>query len=109
MIVAYLGWAIYASLYIFRPRSRTDSHTILTTAVLLAFWAMFAIQRSPWTFYVYVAFPCYFWNQVITHAGKPMMVWFRDSQNSPRIYAKFLFWTVLVVGVLQSMVVREIQ
>ena len=38
-----------------------------------------------------------------------MMVWFRDSQNSPRIYAKFLFWTILVVGVLQSMVVREIQ
>ena len=38
-----------------------------------------------------------------------MIVLIGDSQNSPRIYAKFLFWTILVVGVLQSMVVREIQ
>ena len=108
MIVAYLGWAIYASLYIFRPQPGSDSHTIVTTVVLLAFWAMFAIQRSPWTFYVYVAFPCYFWNQVITHAAQPMVVWFRGPQKSPRIYAKRLSQAALVVGVLQSMVVREI-
>ena len=109
VIVAYLGWAIYASLYVFRPRPGTGSHTILMMTVLLAFWTVFAIQRSPWTFYVYVAFPCYFWNQVITHTAKPLMAWFRGSPKSCRIYAKRLFQAVLVVGVLQSMVVRGIR
>lgn len=107
VIVAYLGWAAYASLYIFRPQPGTDSHIILTTAILLVFWAAFAIQRSPWTFYVYVAFPCYFWNQVVTHAAKPTIAWFRGSQKSPLIYAKLFFQATLIVGALQSMVVRE--
>ncbi|EIM84449.1 PigN-domain-containing protein [Stereum hirsutum FP-91666 SS1] len=42
-----------------------STSTLLSSAVLTAFWALFAMQKSPWTFYIYVAFPVYFWGCVI--------------------------------------------
>ncbi|KAF9474339.1 GPI ethanolamine phosphate transferase 1 [Pholiota conissans] len=71
---AYLGWAAYASLYIFRPldtiplsenSSIPNFVTTASWAILFAFWASFALQRSPWSFYIYIAFPCYFWEQFL--------------------------------------------
>jgi phosphatidylinositol glycan class N len=38
---------------------------ILSGVVLLIFWALFAVQKSPLMFYVYIVFPCYFWQQFL--------------------------------------------
>ncbi|KAH9482188.1 GPI ethanolamine phosphate transferase 1 [Psilocybe cubensis] len=82
---AYLGWAAYASLFLFRPLDYTtsvlkpsnqDIRKALNAGswtILAAFWLSFSVQRSPWSFYVYITFPCYFWNQflsqVVTTSG----------------------------------------
>ncbi|KAG6845535.1 hypothetical protein H0H87_007779 [Tephrocybe sp. NHM501043] len=58
VIAAYIGWAAYASLYIFRPlvsgglRKATIYVDTIAAAVLVGFWALFALQHAPWTFYV---------------------------------------------------------
>ncbi|KAF8076905.1 Phosphatidylinositolglycan class N-domain-containing protein [Lyophyllum atratum] len=107
---AYIGWAAYASLYIFRPMdymsvapaSACNNGIVDAVAgvTLLGFWALFAVQRAPWTFYVYIAFPCYFWHQVLSQImlGLPNQVRGRVS------YLKVLVSTVMTVAVLQGMV-----
>ena len=78
---AYMGWTAYAVLHILRyqdyrpvggggkPAPLSSSTTFVVTVaswiVLLAFWTLFALQRSPWSFYVYITFPCYFWWRVL--------------------------------------------
>ncbi|KAF8967451.1 Phosphatidylinositolglycan class N-domain-containing protein [Flammula alnicola] len=72
---AYLGWAAYASLHILRPLdiiysahgtpTTISSVTICSWIILVAFWVSFAVQKAPWSFYVYIAFPCYFWEQFL--------------------------------------------
>jgi len=65
---AYLGWAAYAVLHIVRPLDYRSSGgklsslsasamlfvTVGSWVVLLAFWTLFAVQHSPWSFYVYI-------------------------------------------------------
>ncbi|KAF7302545.1 PigN domain-containing protein [Mycena chlorophos] len=103
--VAYTGWTAYASLFIFRPLDSVLSRpgvarsaTVFAFAALAAFWTLFAIQRSPWTYYLYVAFPCYFWHQFAVQAA-PVF---------PRLRNVASAWVVLygaaVIVVLQSMV-----
>ncbi|KAF8180205.1 Phosphatidylinositolglycan class N-domain-containing protein [Pholiota molesta] len=74
---AYLGWAAYASLYIFRPLDAISNAgpsfiptliTIGSWLTVVGFWASFALQKSPWSFYVYIAFPCYFWQQFLVQS-----------------------------------------
>ncbi|KAF8626715.1 hypothetical protein AX17_006482 [Amanita inopinata Kibby_2008] len=120
--VAYLGWAAYGSLFIFGTRRRTgpDAHfgsevppsqnwivtsiiNGLTILIIAACWAAFAIQRSPWTFYVYVLFPCYFWNQVLLQVVPRISQW--PWSEAPSIdYGKLIGVGMLVVGSLQAMV-----
>ncbi|KDQ23723.1 hypothetical protein PLEOSDRAFT_1094573 [Pleurotus ostreatus PC15] len=93
--VAYVGWAAYSSLYIFRPlkqlkagSSRIPSspiNTALSLAVLLSFWTVFALQRSPWTFYLYVAFPCYFWHQFLAQANRSQLPLLQGSGLARRL------------------------
>jgi GPI ethanolamine phosphate transferase 1 len=82
---AYMGWTSYAILHILRykdyrrsvgggkPASLSTSTSLLVTVaswlVVLAFWTLFALQHSPWSFYVYIMFPCYFWWRVLEELG----------------------------------------
>ncbi|KDQ33941.1 hypothetical protein PLEOSDRAFT_1032825 [Pleurotus ostreatus PC15] len=71
----YVGWAAYSSLYISRPLDQSLSQrasprasttiTVLVTLVLCCSWAVFALQHSPWTYYIYISFPCFFWRQFL--------------------------------------------
>ena len=85
---AYMGWTAYAVLHILRlrdfrsldggkPASHSTSTTFLVTIaswlVLLAFWTLFALQHSPWSFYVYIMFPCYFWWRVLEELGTAIL------------------------------------
>ncbi|KAK7063739.1 PigN domain-containing protein [Favolaschia claudopus] len=100
---AYTGWAAYASLFIFRPLDKqlprsTGVITGIAGVALAAFWSLFAIQRSPWTYYLYIAFPCYFWHQV----GVQVLPLLR-SQGQRVPYGQIAFYGGLVFGALQCM------
>lgn len=110
VMIAYLGWSAYASLSIFPPpaflvSNRQGTVVRFATATILAiFWALFAAERAPWTFYVYVTFPCYFWQQFALH-GVPIVVQqFKSSDRRGPFIGRVLFHLVIVVVVLQCMV-----
>ncbi|KAI6012879.1 Phosphatidylinositolglycan class N-domain-containing protein [Pisolithus microcarpus] len=107
VIVAYLGWAAYASISLLPPvnsisTSRSRVIDVGTVAVLLGFWAAFWIQNSPWTFYVYVAFPCYFWREFCSR-GVPALR--RCVFESSLTYRSLFAQSILVISALQTMVV----
>ncbi|KAL4070212.1 Phosphatidylinositolglycan class N-domain-containing protein [Scleroderma yunnanense] len=107
VIVAYLGWAAYASISLLplTPRlSATVTRVINTIAIatLLTFWTVFWMQRSPWTFYVYVAFPCYFWREFCVRG---MHAFQKAVRQSSLTYSKVCGQGIWVFLALQSMVV----
>src|ERR1700678_738984 len=123
---AYLGWAAYAVLHIVRPLDYRSSGgklsslsasamlfvTVGSWVVLLAFWTLFAVQHSPWSFYVYIMFPCYFWWRVLAEAGTAISEWNRPTTSGAvgRSCMESCFGTIKVVMVvlaLQGMVVRS--
>ncbi|KAH0582173.1 hypothetical protein H2248_011824 [Termitomyces sp. 'cryptogamus'] len=73
---AYLGWAVYVSLYVLRPLDfaerqeapRTVYVHVTAMITLIGFWIIFTLQHAPSMFYVYIAFPCYFWHQILLQA-----------------------------------------
>ncbi|KDR84256.1 hypothetical protein GALMADRAFT_704440 [Galerina marginata CBS 339.88] len=106
---AYLGWAAYSSLYILRPldgtsnaanwTSTTLTITLVNWSILIAFWVLFALQRSPWSFYVYIAFPCYFWHQFLLQVAPAA-----KSLFQPKMHAWVLLNGIVVVLALLGMV-----
>ncbi|KAJ6486074.1 Phosphatidylinositolglycan class N-domain-containing protein [Mycena vitilis] len=105
---AYSGWAAYASLFIFRPldtlvvKPGNRGVTAVAGTILAAFWALFAIQRSPWTYYLYIAFPCYFWHQFV--AQMPPLLQMFASERRRLGHTRSALYGGLVVLALQSMV-----
>ncbi|KAF7974518.1 hypothetical protein HWV62_11972 [Athelia sp. TMB] len=74
VILAYTGWAAYASLYIFRPQIATAPlvTTAISSTILVGIFGYLSLQQSPWTFYSYVIFPWYFWSQIIIYTVFPV-------------------------------------
>ncbi|KAJ3931272.1 MAG: Phosphatidylinositolglycan class N-domain-containing protein [Lentinula lateritia] len=73
--MAYTGWAAWAGSRVFFPLSskRVGSHNIATVAiqflsltVLFGMSGMFWMEHAPWTYYLYLGFPVFFWNRVIS-------------------------------------------
>ncbi|TBU53845.1 alkaline phosphatase-like protein [Dichomitus squalens] len=107
VIAAYLGWIAFGATSILLPQTsfgtpRSLPFHVAATSVVAAFWALFAKQRSPWTFYIYILFPCYFWNQALVRAGRPLLEYIK--RDSPGSVVGPLSQGVLVVAALQSMV-----
>ncbi|KAF9459158.1 Phosphatidylinositolglycan class N-domain-containing protein [Collybia nuda] len=107
---AYTGWAAYASLYLFRPLEysklspRVSYFLKLIAAFTLIYsWIFFAIQHSPWTFYLYMVFPCYFWQHFLEQAIPAL--WNRRDSKKYAEYVVILFKGIAVIAVLQGMVV----
>ena len=108
VIAAYLGWIAFGAVSILLPATTSVSQDALpfhlaTTSVLAAFWTLFAKQRSPWTFYIYMLFPCYFWNQVLVRASAPLLKYVKQGQAGSVVGP--VFRGVLVFAALQTMVV----
>ena len=62
VIAAYIGWIAFGATSILLPQTSSGTpgglpFHVAATSVLVGFWALFAKQRSPWTFYVYIVFP----------------------------------------------------
>ncbi len=111
VIAAYLGWIAFGAVSILLPPSASQSLRsalpihLFTTIALGAFWALFTKQRSPWSFYVYIVFPCYFWDQVLVRAGGPLLRNIRHARAGS--LAGYVLRGTLVVAALQSMVVSS--
>ena len=108
VIAAYLGWIAFGAVSILLPATTSVSQDALpfhlaTTSVLAAFWTLFAKQRSPWTLYIYILFPCYFWNQVLVRASAPLRKYVKQGQAGSVVGP--VFHGALVFAALQSMVV----
>ncbi|KAI8992816.1 PigN-domain-containing protein [Trametes punicea] len=107
VIAAYLGWIAFGAVSILIPSSPKAPGSafpfhLAAMAVLGGFWALFAKQRSPWSFYVYITFPCYFWYQVLASASGPLLNYVR--RGSAGSLFKYIVRGVIVVTALQSMV-----
>ena len=114
---AYTGWVAFASLYVLRPQDNTPNTysstsnltfgiAISSWAILLTFWALFLMQRSPLMFYVYIMFPCYFWRCFLVQII-PFMQYYSQGVKKGDVFARILFKGGVVVGTLLGMVVRE--
>lgn len=119
VIAAYTGWVAFASLYILRPRDNipdtyfstptlTLAIRIISWAILLIFWALFVMQRSPLMFYVYITFPCYFWQCFLVQIIPFVQQYSWKGVIMSDRWVRILFRGVLVVGSLLGMVVRKV-
>ena len=68
--IGYVGWALFSALSLLVVANKTSlvrSPTItgVVFLTLLAFCGLFMVQRSPFTYYLYVVFPCYFWHEIL--------------------------------------------
>ncbi len=112
--IGYLGWVAYALTTVidvhvlhqrFRP-SRTLMGTIVSTSVLAALYASFAISKSPITYYAYAFFPVVFWEEV--YAQRESLVQGRKELfahiKSGGSLASLVFNCAVYVGIIESMV-----
>jgi phosphatidylinositol glycan class N len=85
--------------------SRSPLLSAAFTMLLVGTWITFALQHSPWTLYIYVVFPVYFWYEIAC------TLW--QADGTQQMLRSFNLWhlgaTVLLTGgLLQSMVVRAV-
>lgn len=107
VVVAYLGWAVYGATTVLFSDHQSSSNATISGVALTALgtsWTLFAIQKSPWSFYFYVTFPCYFWREALVASSGPLFKLYRSGKLQGSI--KLLVRAVLVIAALQSMVVR---
>ncbi|TFY65328.1 hypothetical protein EVJ58_g2055 [Rhodofomes roseus] len=114
VLAAYLGWIAFGAASIFLAEDKAASGTrrrqfssldALAATSLVAFWAAFAKQRSPWTFYLYICFPVYFWHQALLKAKAPLAVYLNASQDHVSDILHFTVKGAAVVAALEGMVV----
>ena len=74
----------------------------LSGLVLLFFWVLFAVQKSPLMFYVYIAFPCYFWQQFLVQIIP--IVKLQDKRVEVH-YLRVFFYGGMAIVALLGMVV----
>lgn len=109
--IAYTGWMAYAALFVFRPLdarqpiSNSPYLAYLACSVLLGLWSVFAIEKAPWSYYIYVAFPTYFWHEVISEVRSLVPKKKRFTANTVGNIFLWLFRSVVVIGCLLAMVV----
>ncbi|KAJ2453480.1 Glycosyl phosphatidyl inositol anchor synthesis [Coemansia sp. RSA 2336] len=108
----YLGWIAHSLLYIFReyvlslavvPRSaRARPIALLGLFVFAVFAAMFYRQGSPAMYYVYVAFPVYFWTDVLLQLPLIQHIAAAFTQTATRW--RPVMFTATYVGILEALV-----
>ena len=124
VFIGYLGWCAFSATSIFlQPtvdQSQLSSRTHLAilfsvTAALAGFYTVFFIQKEPLTYYLYVAFPCFFWYKTFLRLASNGALPHRrrlGGTHEPRKRYSFSIWEnkgvrtcVVALLALQSMVV----
>lgn len=110
---AYTGWIAFSAAFILAPQrpppaSSTPSWIpLFFSLTAIGSCGLFAIQRLPWTFHIYILFPFFFWQEVTrkVYANWSALrsLWFDGVWASSILLG--LFFAVVA---LQSMVVRYI-
>ena len=110
VIVAYIGWIAYGAVailpqHLIQPVQSPFVVDIASVAALLSFWGSFFWEKSPWSFYVYITFPIYFWREVLRVSGGS--IFSVNALQGMRLFGllKVLLQSSLVIAALQSMVV----
>ena len=108
VFVAYTGWIAFSAVHILpsawtRPFGDQSMLNIFSVSCLLVSWALFALQHTSWSLYVYVTFPVYFWREAVSRCGGSLEV---ILTARPAQIVKLLFGAGLAGAALESMVVR---
>lgn len=105
--IGYLGWSAFsATALFFKPPSKLASSGTnkliigLASGILISTYALFVVQREPWTYYLYVAFPCYFWSKALQRVAAT-----KSSTSGSRSWVGLTFTGLIAFLVLQCMVV----
>ena len=111
---AYTGWIAFSAAFILAPprplpASSTPSWIpLLFSLAAIGSCGLFAIQRLPWTFHIYILFPFFFWQdvtrKVYANWSALRSLWFDDAKWTSSALLRIFF----AVVALQSMVVRYI-
>jgi len=111
---AYTGWTAFSAAFILTPpRQLPTSSTpswipLLFSLTAIGSCGLFATQRLPWTFHVYILFPFFFWQDVTrkVYANWPALCSLRFDNVRWTSSVPLTFFSAVVA--LQSMVVRHI-
>ncbi|KAJ7769720.1 alkaline-phosphatase-like protein, partial [Mycena olivaceomarginata] len=110
---AYTGWAAYTLLFIVRPLERYNTKssggavvTAFAVIFVAIFWILFAIQKSPWKYWLYITFPCYFWHQFMVQVA-PLIG--TSTLQMPHLdFGRILLYGGLGIMVLHGMVIAYV-
>lgn len=110
----YLGWIAYAlttviDLHVLRGVSdsnRTLTSTIFFSSILVALFSVLVYQKSSWRYYLYAAFPIFFWEEVFARrkalvAGREILLGHVSSASG---YITFGAQLLMFLGVLEALV-----
>ncbi|KAF8527215.1 PigN-domain-containing protein [Gautieria morchelliformis] len=117
----YTGWAVYSALFVTTrhggliPTGTYPNNSLLRRLprfiTLLAFIGsslLLAVRRSPLTYYAYVAFPIYFWGEVLQAifltSGYGALIPHRGQGSTPVSLGMFCLRAAAVILSLQAMV-----
>ena len=111
--IGYLGWMAYAlttviGTYVLHGRvqtSRSAAGVVISTSVLAALYASFAVSKSPPTYYAYAFFPVFFWEEVFAHRqslieGRKQLFGHIKTGGS---IVSLLFNTAIYLGIIESL------
>jgi phosphatidylinositol glycan class N len=111
---AYTGWIAFCAAFVLAP-SRPPSAVSAPLLIPLAFGlaaigscGLFAIQRLPWTFHIYILFPFFFWQDVTRKVYANRSSLRGHEFNDVKWTLSVLLRLFVAALALQSMVVRHI-
>lgn len=110
VLAAYLGWIAFGAVSITLPAEnigpeRSPILDMAALSCLATFWAAFAKQHSPLTFYLYICFPVYFWHQSLLRSQGTIQRYFKNMNHRPVDLVRMLARGLCVVGALEAMAV----
>ena len=111
---AYTGWIAFCAAFVLAPsRPPSAGSTPLLIPLLFGLAAigscgLFAIQRLPWTFHIYILFPFFFWQDVTRKVYANWSALRGHEFNDVKRTLSVLLRLFVAVLALQCMVVRHI-
>ncbi|KAI0724812.1 alkaline phosphatase-like protein [Fomitopsis betulina] len=110
VLAAYLGWIAFGAVSITLPAEnigpeRSPILDMAALSCLATFWAAFAKQHSPLTFYLYICFPVYFWHQSLLRSQGTIQRYFKNMNHRPVDLVRMLARGLCVVGALEAMAI----
>ena len=106
--IGYLGWIVYSLLFTFKTYSMVDSHKyssynpvlyVLSGISSFFLGLILFLKDSPFLYYIYVAFPIYFWTSILSQQSLIKAISKQSFSTSNLILVTFY---ILVLEILVS-------